>query len=81
MSTIDNKIDELRDVTSNFLFIEYYSHTQCDMWKIMNEYTHYKSDKLVLCQVDEGIEKALDLAIKEISSRKVAADRGVENAL
>ena len=71
MSTIDDKINKLRYVTSNFLFIEYYSHNQCDMWKIKNEYTHYASSKLVLCPVYEGIEKALDLAIKNITSIKL----------
>ena len=70
MGNIDLKILELRKLTTNFLFIEYYPHTNCEMWKILNEYTTYKQDKLVLCSLDEGIEKALDLAIEYINKRK-----------
>lgn len=67
---IDRKILQLRELTSNFLFIEYYSHTSCDMYKILNEYTKYKADKLVLCKVSDGIERALDLALLHITKRK-----------
>ena len=78
---IDEKIKQLRAITSNFLFIEYYSHTECEMWKILNEYTAYRQDKIVLCRFDEGIEKALDLAIEHIGKRKLEFDRVPENAL
>lgn len=67
---IDKKILQLRELTSNFLFIEYYTHTSCDMYKILNEFTKYKTDKLVLCKVTDGIEKALDLALIHITKRK-----------
>lgn len=40
------------------------------MWKISNVYTNYNSETLVLCGVDEGIEKAIDLAIEGISKAK-----------
>ena len=63
---IDDKILNLIDLTSNFLFIEYYSHENCDMYKILNEYTHYNKDKIVLCKVSDGIELAVDLAIEQI---------------
>lgn len=68
--TIDEKIDYLRGITSNFLFIEYYPHTNCDMWKILNEHTNFKQDKHVLCPVTDGIERALDIAIVEIGKAK-----------
>jgi len=68
---IDEKIKQLRAITSNFIFVEFYLHTNCEMWKIMNEYTNYNQDKLVLCPLDEGIEKALDLAIEHIGKRKL----------
>lgn len=68
--TIDEKIDFLRAITSNFLFIEYYPHTNTQMWKILNEHTKFKQDKVVLCPVIDGIEKALDVAIKELSEKK-----------
>ena len=68
---IDEKIKQLREITSNFLFIEYYSHTNCEMWKILNKYTKFREEKLVLCPLDDGIEKALDLAINGIKERKL----------
>jgi len=69
--TTDERVAELRKVTDNFIFIEYYTHTSCDMWKILNEYTNFKSDKLVLCSLSDGIDKALDLAIEAIKLRKL----------
>lgn len=69
---IDEKIDKLRSITSNFLFIEFYSHTNCDMYKIYNEYTKYNKEKYVLCSVEEGIEKALDMAFEYITNAKIA---------
>lgn len=68
---IDKKINKLRDITSNFLYIEYYPHEDTDCWKIDNEFTHYNKDKLVLCRLDEGIEKALDIAIEHIEKKKL----------
>jgi hypothetical protein len=67
---IDEKIIKLRGVTSNFIYIEYYSHEQSDCWKIDNEFSAYSKDKFVLCRFDEGIEKALDLAIKYLGAFK-----------
>lgn len=70
MQSIDENIDSLQKVTSNFLFIEYYSHTKCDMYKILNEYTKYKEDKVVLSPVSEGFEKSLIEAIKHLTKEK-----------
>ena len=78
---IDKKITQLREITSNFLYIEYYSHEQADCWKIDNEFTAYKRDKLVLCRLDEGIDKALDLAIEHIGNSKLEFDNVSENAI
>lgn len=69
-SSIDRKIERLGKITSNFLIIEYYTHTGKYMYKICNEYTKYAQEKFVLCPVNEGISKALDLAIEEISEKK-----------
>ena len=69
---IDNKIQKLRELTDNWLIIEYYTHEGCDMYKILNEYTHYNEKKLVLCAVSDGIEKALDYAIQEITKKKAS---------
>jgi len=69
METIDNKIHQLLAVTSNFLYIEYYSHANALCYKIDNPYTDFKKDIVVLNTVDEGFESALDLAIKIITLR------------
>ena len=71
-SSIDRKIERLGKITSNFLIVEYYTHTGKYMYKICNEYTKYAQEKLVLCAVEEGISKALDLAIKTISEKKAS---------
>lgn len=67
---IDEKIAYLLDLTTEFIFPEYYTHTKKMMWKILNEYTTYGQEKNVLCGVDEGIDKALDLAIEYITNKK-----------
>jgi hypothetical protein len=69
--SIDDKILDLINLTSNFLFIEYYSHENCEMYKILNEFTNFNKDKLVLCKVSDGIELAIDLAIEQIKKRKL----------
>jgi len=71
---LDIKIEELSTLTSNFPFIEFYPHTHCDMYKILNEYTKYREDKWVLTPVSEGFEKALDTAIKQFTDQKNAHD-------
>ena len=67
---IDAKIKELREITSNWLIVEFYTHTNADMYKIKNEFTNHNEEKLVLCEVTDGIEKALDLAIELLSKKK-----------
>lgn len=69
-SSIDRKIEKLMDVTTQFIFIEYYTHTGKAMYKIINPYTDYKEEKLVLCSVNEGIEKALDMAYEQIKKKR-----------
>jgi hypothetical protein len=68
--SIDSKISKLLSLSDEFIFPAYYSHTDKTMWKISNVYTKYGGETLVLCGVDEGIEKALDLAIDYISKEK-----------
>lgn len=70
MENIDQKIANLIDLGANLPFIEYYPHTQCDMYKILNPYTEYREEKIVLSNPTEGCDKCLDLAIKCISERK-----------
>lgn len=64
--TIDQKIAKLRQLTGNFIFIEYYSHENDDCYKIDIDdmYKRYGRQITVLCRVEEGIEKAIDRAIK-----------------
>lgn len=68
---IDQKIKQLMELSSQFIFIEYYYHTDCYMYKIINDYTNYREDKIVvLCSLDNGFERALDLAIDYITTAK-----------
>ena len=67
---IHDKVTELLHLSNKFIFHEFYSHTGKTMWKILNVYTKYGEEKLVLCGVDEGIETAIDLAIEHISKAK-----------
>jgi hypothetical protein len=47
----------------NPIYIDYYSHENCDCYKIDIPWTCYAQDIRVLCRVDEGIETARCLAI------------------
>lgn len=67
---IDKKINQLLELTDEFVFPAYYAHERKKMWKISNVYTGYESETLVLCSVEEGIEKALDLAILHIGNAR-----------
>ena len=63
MKDIDLKVQLLRKLTDNFLYIEYYTHTGGDMYKIVSPYSSYRKMVHVLTSVTNGIEEALDLAI------------------
>jgi hypothetical protein len=67
---IDRKIQELREITDEFPFIEYYSHTKSDCYKILNEFTDFREDKIVLCDVNQGFYKAVDIAVTALRQRK-----------
>ncbi len=69
-NNIDIKINHLLSLSDEFVFNSYYSHTNKNMWKIRNSYTKYKEEIFVLCEVEEGIEKAIDLAIEKITKAK-----------
>lgn len=70
LGIVDFKINQLLELTDEFIFPAPYSHTKKLMWKISNVHTKYKSETIVLCCVDEGIELALDTAIIEIKKRR-----------
>ena len=70
MNNIDRKIEKLMGLTMQFIFIEYYTHTGKAMYKILNPYTNYREEKLVLCFVSAGIEKALDLACHHLKYKQ-----------
>lgn len=52
----------------NPIFIEYYQHEKCDCYKVRNPFTAYAEHKLVLCRVDDGIDKARQLCSEVIAS-------------
>ena len=66
---IDRKVETLRKLTDNFLFIENDSHMG-DSYKIKNAWARFPESRSLLCPVSEGIEKALDLAIKKLTHYK-----------
>jgi len=67
---VDIKVARLLELTDEFIFPAYYSHTGKIMWKISNVYTKYGSETYVLCGVDEGISKALDMAVDTIAKAR-----------
>jgi len=72
MNNIEKLSKELIEYYGNFIFPEYYSHTDCDMWKILNPFTLYKEDKVVLCPVDseDAVERALTIALATMAKKK-----------
>ena len=69
--SIESLTTELIELSGNYMFPEYYSHRGKLMWKILNPYTSYQEEKLVLCPVEEGLLKSLVLAIFKISEAKI----------
>ena len=67
---VEKKALELLELTDEFIFPSFYSHTGKKMWKISNVYTKYGEETLVLCGVDEGIERAIELAIEHIAKKR-----------
>lgn len=73
---MDNNIEQLSkdlvELTGNFIFPEYYPHTNCLMWKILNPFTKYGEEKFVLVHVDDeyGVQKALTIALAKIAASK-----------
>ena len=59
-----HSIKVLDRIINNPIKIEYYSHENCDCYKIDLPFTKYKNHKVVLCPVSEGEDKALILAQK-----------------
>lgn len=57
----------------NPIYEEYYSHLQCQCYKINNPWTLYKQDVRVLCPVSDGITKAQSLAVTVIAQCLVEA--------
>jgi hypothetical protein len=74
-NNIDQKVYKLLAITDTFIFPEYYSHTEQDMWKIFNPFTKYAHEKLVLCPLSEGMEAALDLAIEVMAEKRASAEK------
>lgn len=70
MNNTDFKIKRLLELSDEFVFPDFYPHTNKVMWKISNPYTKYSAQTFVLCGLDEGIDKALDLAIDHIAKAK-----------
>ncbi len=68
---IEELTKELLEMTGDiFVYPEFFPHEDKIMWKINNPFTKLREDKLVLCAVEDGLEKALTVAVAKISKRK-----------
>lgn len=54
------------------IYIDYYFHEECDCYKIDIPWSQYNKHTLVLCPVSDGIEKARELAIEELTKYLLA---------
>jgi len=72
MTHIEEQTQYLVELTGRFIFPEYYSHTDAMMWKIINPFTNYAEDKIVLCEVNrpDGLQAAIQIAITTLSIQK-----------
>lgn len=66
LKTTNQLVKELEKITSEFIFVEWYSHESSDCYKIVNVYTDFGKDTIVLCKRSDGIRLALKLAIIQI---------------
>lgn len=55
----------------NPIFIEHYPHEGRECFKVKNPWTKYAEEKIVLCPVEQGIEKATELA-SQVLTQKLA---------
>lgn len=69
---LERKIAELVKLCGCVPYVEYYPHTNCDMYKIDNPYTQYGKETIVLHSASEPYERSVLLALREIERRKVA---------
>lgn len=63
MNIIDAKITLLLSYGVGLPFVEWYSHENADCFKILNPYTEYREEKLVLCTVERGFTQAINIAL------------------
>jgi len=62
----DIHVDLLPGQQKNPIFIEFYSHTGTDCYKVLLPWSKYKTHVLVLCEVSKGIRYAKKLAMKHL---------------
>lgn len=67
---MQDKINKLLSLSDEFLFVEYFPHTNKYMWKIKNVFTLWSASVVVLYPTDEPFEKSLDTAIEYIEKAK-----------
>lgn len=44
------------------IFIEYYPHEHSECYKILNPWTIFREEKIVLCPISDGLDKAKEIA-------------------
>jgi len=68
--TLDEKIDCILSKGFSFPYLEYYSHTNCTMYKMENYNTKYRKEIQVISPKEGGFEHAIDMAISIIKEIK-----------
>lgn len=60
-------------MNTNPIFIEYYPHEGCECYKVKNPWTEFREEKMVLCPVADGIERATILAAQVLTQKMADA--------
>ena len=63
-------------MNANPIYIEYYSHEECDCYKIDIPWTSYAKSTVVLCPVSDGTARARLIAVGVINQKLADAIRG-----
>ena len=60
------KNKKIKGQNNNPIYVDYYSHMECDCYKIDLPFSMYKRHTLVLCEVSKGLPYAIRLARKAL---------------
>lgn len=70
LTTIDRKAEKLFEITSQSVYLCEVKENFPPFWHIKNEYDLDGNGTLALCSITDGIEMAMDIAIKKLTKLK-----------